>query len=246
MWDLAWIGKYGGLFLSGFGTTMSLLVVSAVLGFALAVVIALARLSRAAVFRWPAECITSVIRGTPLLIQIYVFYYGLGSLFATYPEIRTSFLWPYLRDGYWYVAFALIVSVGAYVGEIVRGGLLSVPRGELEAAHAFGMSGWQVLVRVWLPRGVGQVLPVLAGETVLLLKSTALASTVAVVDLLGAANLVRAQTFRIYEPLFLVAVVYLALTLTIEAVFGRLERRSGDLSAAATPGPHPAPPCRPQ
>lgn len=228
MTDLAWLGDYGGLLLAGLGTTLSLLVVAAVFGFALAVLMALARLSAVRLLRWPAEFVTSVIRGTPLLVQIYIFYYGLGTLFAAYPAIRTSMLWPYLRDGYWYVAFALIVSVGAYVGEIVRGGLLAVPRGELEAARAFGMNPRQVLMRVWLPRAIGEIYPVLAGETVLLLKSTALASTVAVVDLLGAANLVRAQTFRVYEPLLLVAAIYLGITLVIEAAAARLERgRSG-------------------
>jgi polar amino acid transport system permease protein len=225
MTDVAWIAGYGRLLLSGLATTLSLLVIAGVFGFALAVLMALARLSSLRALSWPATAVTSVIRGTPLLVQIYVFYFGLGSLFAAYPAIRTSILWPYLREGYWYVAFALIVSVGAYVGEIVRSGLLAVPRGELEAARAFGMSRWQVLVRVWLPRAIAQVFPVLAGETVLLLKSTALASTVAVVDLLGAANLVRAQTFRIYEPLFLVAAIYLGLTLVIETVFAWLERR---------------------
>lgn len=236
MMDFAWIADYGRLLVAGLGTTLSLLVIAAVFGFALAVLLALARLSPIILVSWPAALLTSVIRGTPLLVQIYVFYFGLGSLFAAYPAIRTSILWPWLRDGYWYVAFALIVSVGAYVGEIVRGGLLAVPRGELEAARAFGMNGRQVLVRVWLPRAVGQVFPMLAGETVLLLKSTALASTVAVVDLLGAANLVRAQTFRIYEPLFLVAAVYLALTLVIEVVFARLERRGDNDRRSSTFG----------
>lgn len=224
MTDLGWLRDFGGLLLDGLATTLSLLAVSAVFGFGLAILMALARLSSARLLRWSAEFVTSVIRGTPLLVQIYIVYYGLGSLFAAYPAIRTSVLWPFLRDGYWYVAVALIVSVGAYVGEIVRGALLAVPRGELEAARAFGMSPRQVLMRVWLPRAIGDIYPILAGETVLLLKSTALASTVAVVDLLGAANLVRAQTFRIYEPLFLVAVIYLALTLVIETTAGRLER----------------------
>lgn len=93
----------------------------------------------------------SVFRGTPLLVQIYILYYGVGSLFAAYPPIRGSFLWPYLREGFWYVALALTLSVGAYVGEVLRGGLRAVPRGELEAARAYGMGYWLTLRRVWLP-----------------------------------------------------------------------------------------------
>ncbi|MGH8353163.1 MAG: ABC transporter permease subunit, partial [Pseudomonas sp.] len=160
-------------------------------------------------------------RGTPLLVQIFILYYGVGSLFASYPLIRGSALWPYLREGFWYVTLALILSVGAYVGEVLRGGLRSVPRGELEAGRAYGMGRWLLLRRVWLPRALQILKPTLAGESVMLLKSTALASTVAVTDLLGAANLVRAQTLRVYEPLLAVAVIYIILAFLIEHGFSR-------------------------
>ncbi len=128
-------------------------------------------------------------------------------------------LWPYLREGFWYVALALTLSVGAYVGEVLRSGLRAVPRGELEAARAYGMRRGQILRRVWLPRALQMVRPTLAGESVMLLKSTALASTVAVTDLLGAANIVRSQTLRVYEPLLLVAITYIVLALIIEKSF---------------------------
>ncbi|WP_234902058.1 ABC transporter permease [Agrobacterium rubi] len=226
MMDLSWLSAYGALLIAGLGTTLSLLALSAIFGFTLAVPVALMRLSSRRLISIPAAFYTSVIRGTPLLVQIYIFYYGLGSLFTMFPSIRASFLWPYLREGYWYVVIALILSVAAYVGEILRGGLLSVPRGEIEAARAFGMTHWQVLIRVRLPRAIGFLLPTLAGETVMLLKSTALASTVAVVDLLGAANLVRSQTFQIYPPLLLVATIYLGLTLVIETCFAQLKSDS--------------------
>jgi polar amino acid transport system permease protein len=121
----------------------------------------------------------------------------------------------------------LTLSVGAYVGEIVRGALLSVPRGEMEAARSYGFRGAALVRRIWLPRALQAMMPTLAGETVLLLKATALASTVAVVDLLGAANIVRAQTFRVFEPLLFVAVVYFIATLAIERGFLVLERRFG-------------------
>ncbi|AYF88383.1 ABC transporter permease subunit [Pseudomonas sp. JS3066] len=221
-----WIFDYGKLLLSGLGTTLLILVISAGLGFVLALLVALARMSRNPLLAGTSLAYTSVIRGTPLLVQIYIFYYGLGSLFAQFPLIRGSFLWPYLRDGFWYIVFALVLSVGAYVGEVIRGGMKSVPRGELEAAAAFGMRQRLVLFRVWLPRAIRLLLPTLAGETVMLLKSTALASTVAVVDLLGAANVVRAQTFQIYQPLLLVAGIYVCLTFMIETGFGLAERRS--------------------
>lgn len=107
---------------------------------------------------------------------------------------------------------------------MLRGGLRAVPRGELEAARAYGMRPWQVLRRVWMPRALQMLRPTLAGESVMLLKSTALASTVAVTDLLGAANLVRSQTLRVYEPLLVVAVVYIVLAFLIEQGFARVGR----------------------
>ena len=204
-------------------------VLACVIGFALG----LASLSHLRPLRWVISAYVDFVRGTPLLIQIYIYYYGLGSLFAQFPLIRGSFLWPYLRDGYWYIVFALVVSMGAYVGEVIRGGLLAVPKGEMEAASAFGMTARQSLLRVRLPRALRLLLPTLAGETVMLLKSTALASTIAVIDLLGAANVVRAQTLQVYEPLLLVAAVYVCLTFLIEALFAFAERRGTPVRRSA-------------
>jgi polar amino acid transport system permease protein len=221
----AWLERYVPLFLEGAITTFWLVVLSGILGFALAVAIGVGRTSSNWLINAPCYAFTSVIRGTPLLVQIFILYYGLGSLFAQTPAIRQTFLWPYLRDGFWYVVLALTLSVGGYVGEVVRGALLSVPRGELEAARAYGFRGVALLRRIWLPRALQAMMPTLAGETVLLLKATALASTVAVVDLLGAANRVRADTFRVYEPLLFVAVIYFLATLLIERGFRVLERR---------------------
>ncbi|WP_165311594.1 ABC transporter permease [Vibrio ziniensis] len=217
--------EYADLVLSGLKVTTLLLIISLVLGFVFAVGVGIARISNNRLISYPAFAFTSVIRGTPLLVQIYIYYYGLGTLFSQMPGIRSSFLWPYLRDGFWYVAFALILSTAAYLGEVIRGGLLSVPKGEVEAARSFGMTATKAMLRVRLPRALYQLAPTLAGETVLLLKSTALASTIAVVDLLGAANRLRSITFEIYKPLLVVAVIYIVMTYLIEFVFARIEQK---------------------
>ncbi|MGB5829591.1 MAG: ABC transporter permease subunit, partial [Pseudomonas mandelii] len=99
----AWIVEYAALLGRGLQTTITILLISSVLGFALAVLVALARISKNKGIAKASQFYTSVLRGTPLLIQIYIFYYGLGSVFAQFPLIRGSFLWPYLRDGYWYI-----------------------------------------------------------------------------------------------------------------------------------------------
>lgn len=223
--DFSELWTYWPLLVTGVVTMLKLLVISGALGFALAVAVAFARLSPNPLVARISLGYTELIRGTPLLVQIYLIYYGLGSLFADWPWLRESVLWPYLRDGFWYVAFALILSEGAYVGEVMRGGLRAVPRGEIEAARAMGMRPSLVVRRVWLPRAVQILLPTLAGEVVMLLKSTALASTVAVVDVLGAADYIRAQTLRNYEPLLAVAVIYIAFAFVIERGFGYVERR---------------------
>lgn len=223
--DFEWLETYQSYFFPALQTTLELLLYSGVLGFALAIVVGFARLSTQPFIAWLSLSFTNTIRGTPLLVQIYVLYYGLGMLFSEYPAVRESFLWEYLRDGFWYVVLALAISVGAYVGEVIKGGLRGVPKGELEAARALGMP-WSLMVRrIWLPRALHILLPSLAGETVLLLKSTALASTVAVMDVLGAANFVRTQTLRTYEPLLVTAVVYLVLALLIEYGFRRIGRK---------------------
>jgi polar amino acid transport system permease protein len=223
--DFSWLEEYGPLLLAGLWRTLELMALSGLLGFALAVPVALAQVSGGRVLKALARGFTTTIRGTPLLVQIYLLYYGVGSLLAEIPAVRTSLFWPYLREGFWYAVLAFTISVAAYEGEILRGGLLSVPKGELEAARAFGMSRFKILRRIWLPRALQVTLPALSGEAILLLKSTPLASTVTVIDLFGAASIVRAQTFRVYEPLLLVAAVYVAMTFLIALIFRLIERR---------------------
>lgn len=222
-----WLDTYAPLLLLGLRNTIILTALAGALGFALALVVALGCMSRRAWIRWPLRLYISVVRGTPLLVQIYVLYYGVGTVLADQPWLRESWAWPLLREGYCYVALALVLSEGAYLGEILRTALLAVPRGELEAGRAYGMSELTLARRIWLPRALGSVLPALAGESVMLLKSTSLASMVALVDLLGAARLVRQRTYLDYEPLLVAAAGYLVLTLAIEGTFRALERRAG-------------------
>ena len=220
--DFSWISSFSGELIRGVGICFALWRLPSVFVFVLAITVAPGRLSPNRFISGWMRAYSSVFRGTPLLVQIYILYYGVGSVFASYPLIRGSWLWPYLREGFWYVTLALILSVGAYVGEVLRSGLRAVPRGELEAARAYGMSPLMLLRRVWLPRALQILKPTLAGETIMLLKSTALASTVAVTDLLGAANLVRAQSLRVYEPLLAVALIYIILAFLIEYGFSRI------------------------
>jgi polar amino acid transport system permease protein len=222
--DFLWLTKYVPLLAEGLWRTLLLVFWAGLIGFMLAIPVGLAQ-TRRGVASTLSRAFTTTIRGTPLLVQVYLIYYGLGDVFSQTPQIRQSFLWPYLRDGFWYAVFAFAMSVAAYEGEVLRGGFLAVPKGELEAARACGMSPFMVLRRIWLPRALQISLPTLSGEAILLLKSTPLAATITVIDLLGAANIIRAQTFRTYEPLIVVAAVYVVLAAAIALAFRLLERR---------------------
>lgn len=218
-----WFPEYLPLLIRGLWLTIQLLVLSMVFGLILAVPIGLVQVTGPKWLARIARGYCTLMRGTPLLVQLWLFYFGLGSVFAAYPEVRQSMFWPILREGYFYAILAFTLNEGGYGGEIMRGAFLSVPKGELEAARAYGMSPWKVLHRVWLPRAVRNVLPTLAGETVLMLKATPLAATVTVLDIFGVILRVRQNTYITYEPLITAAILYMALTFLITRAFNHYE-----------------------
>lgn len=224
-WD--WLPEYLPLLVHGLYITLEILVVSVVIGFVLAIPIGLVQVTGSPPVRWLAGGFCSYIRGTPLLTQIWLLYYGIGSLFPligmTFPAFRENFMWLIRLDALYYVLLAFTLSFAGYEGEVMRGAFLGVPKGELEAARAIGMSPWKVLIRIWFPRAVRQVLPTLAGETISQLKSTPLAFTVPVMDLMGVTSRIRQDTFLIYEPLLFLALVYVVLTFVITRAFNYAE-----------------------
>jgi polar amino acid transport system permease protein len=224
-WD--WLPEYLPLLAHGLWLTLVLLVVSVVVGFLLAIPVGLVQVTGPAPLRWLARGFCTFIRGTPLLIQIWLLYYGIGSLFpiigAAYPEFKQNFMWLIRLDAFYYALLAFTLSFAGYEGEVMRGAFLGVPKGELEAARAFGMSPWKVLTRVWLPRAVRQVLPTLNGETVGQLLSTPLAFTIPIMELMGVTSKIRQDTFLIYEPLLFLAFVYICLTFIITRAFAWAE-----------------------
>ncbi len=224
-WDWLANPKYQALILRGIGNTLILLVLTMGIGMALAIPLGLAQ----AVGPWylavPARAFCGLIRGTPLLLQLFLLYYGIGSLFPGIPGIRDSFLWPVLRDAWYYAVLGLSLSVAGYEGEVMRGAFKAVPHGQLEAARAMGMPRLTVFRRIWLPQALHRVLPTLGGETVLQLKATPLVALITVVDIYAVASRVRSETLITYEPLMLLAVVYMAITGLIVLMFRWFEGR---------------------
>jgi polar amino acid transport system permease protein len=222
-WD--WLPQYENQLIAGIGRTLLLLFSSAIVGMVFAILLGIGQVAAPFWVRWICTSFCSIIRGTPLLLQLWLLYYGLGSIFAQYPEIRHSFLWPYLRQAWPYGFLSLTLSFAGYEGEVMRGAFAGVPRGELEAARAYGMGRWTMFRRIWLPRAVQRVLPTLNGETVLQLKATPLVATITVVDVYGVISKVKQDTFLTYEPLLLLALIYMILTGILVAAFRYFENR---------------------
>jgi polar amino acid transport system permease protein len=202
-----------------------MLVVTTALGFVLAIGLGFAQAAGPWWLARPAQVFCTIIRGTPLLLQIWLLYYGLGSLFPSIPWIRESELWPILRQAWPYAVLALTLSYAGYEGEVLRGAFKSVPRGQLEAAKALGMPRFAMFRRIWLPQAIQKVLPTLGGETVLQMKATPLVATITVTEIYAVASRVRQDTFIVYEPLLLLAVVYMVIAGIIVLAFRGLESR---------------------
>jgi len=222
-WD--WIPKYAPLAAQGIWRTIWILIVTTFLGFLLAIPLGLAQAIGPWYVSYPSRWFCTIIRGTPLLLQLWLLYYGLGSLFPGIEGIRDSWMWPYLRQAWPYAVVALTLSFAGYEGEVMRGAFKGVPHGQLEAARAFGMSRFTMLRRIWLPQAIQRTLPTLGGETVLQLKATPLVATITVIDIYSVASRVRRDLLITYEPLLLLALVYLVITGIIVLIFRRLEAR---------------------
>jgi len=218
--SLDYLLKYAPQFWSGLLITLELLITSVATSVVLSVPLALARLSPHPWLRWPAEGYSALIRGTPALVQIFLVYFGLGQFQA----VHESFVWPLLRDSFWCAYIALSLNNVAYIGEVVRGGIQSVPQGEREAALALGMTPWKMYSRIILPRAFRQMLPAFSNEVIIQLKTTALASTVTLLDLTGVGRRLYVKTFTL-EPLFIAGFIYILLSYGISLSFRLMEHR---------------------
>ena len=208
--------------LLGLGLTLNILVVATLLGLVMALLILALRLSGRWWLVWPSKAYIYFFRGTPLLVQLFIIYHGLPQFEA----IRSSFLWVVLREPYWCAIIALSLNSGAYVSEILRGGVLGVDKGLIEAGKALGLSKWQRITRITAPLAIRLALPAYGNETVSMLKSTALASTVTLMEMTGMARTIVAETFAPYEIFLAAAAIYLVMVWIIQTGFGLLEARA--------------------
>jgi polar amino acid transport system permease protein len=215
--------------LTGLGLTLQLLLLSSFIGLVLAVITLLMRISGRWFLAAPAVAYIYVFRGTPILVQIFVIYYGLPQ----FEFIREGVFWPFLREPFWCCILALSLNAGAYVSEILRGGVLGVDKGAREAASALGISKTQSFIYITSPIAIRLSLPAYSNDIISMTKATALASTVTLLDMTGVARTIVAQTFAPYEIFISAAIIYMVIAWMVQKGFGMLERRMSRYLKAA-------------
>ncbi len=197
--------------LSGLGVTLEITVGAILIGTVLGVILCLMKLSSVKIFNVISKTYIRIFRGTPMVVQLLIFYFGI------------------LRNPVFSKLFVAIIAFGlnsaAYVAELMRGGIMAVDKGQIEAGRSLGLSSWQTTYSIVLPQAIKIALPSYAQEFIVLVKETAVAGYIALEDLTKKGDIIRSKTFSPYFPLVTVAIIYLVITTSLEALFGRMERR---------------------
>ena len=208
------IQKFQGLFLKGIGYTLLLSLITVLLGTVLGSLVALMRRSKFAPTRWIAVAYTEIIRGTPLLLQLYIFAFLLPALI---PALKNA--------NFFNVSVALILNSAGYVSEIIRAGIQAVDSGQTEAARSLGLNSSQTMTHIVFPQAIKNILPALCNEFVTVIKETSLAATFFVGDLMTTYNNIKGIMFLVLEPLIVIGIIYFILTFTLSKAVAVLERR---------------------
>jgi len=203
----------------GMVTTVQLVFVSLILGLFLAVPLAIMRTSRNPLINAPIWLFTYVFRGTPLLIQLYIIYYGIAQIHG----IQQTFWWDIFREAFYPALLAFTLNTAAYTTEIIRGAIVATPNGEIEAAKAYGM-GWALRMRrIILPSAARRAVQAYSNEVIFMLHSSAIASVVTLVDLTGAARNIYSRFYAPFDAFIFVALIYMVLTFVLVFAFRKLE-----------------------
>ena len=214
---IKWLPKLA----QGATLTLELVAIAVIAGLLLAIPLGIARSSRLWYVRALPYAYIFFFRGTPLLVQLFLVYYGL----AQFDAVRSSALWPYLRDPFWCATATMTLHTAAYIAEILRGAIQAIPKGEIEAARALGMSRPKALFYIMLPRAARIGLPAYSNEVILMLHSTALAFTATVPDLLKIARDINAATYQPFYAFGIAAVLYLIISYGLISLFRKAEKR---------------------
>ena len=208
------------LYLNGLLVTIQLVLIALISGFGLAVPLALMAVSKVSFFKYPAKTYIYFFRGTPLLVQMFLLYYGMGQ----FEEIRESVLWILFKEAYWCAIIAFSLNTAGYTAEILRGAIEQTPFGEIEAANASGMSKSTLYRRIILPGSFRRALPAYGNEVIFMLHGSALAGVITIVDLFGAAKIVNSRYFVPFESFITAGFFYLCCTFCIIWFFRWVEK----------------------
>lgn len=211
--NFSFLGKYTPMFIDGTITTVSISFFALLFGVIIGLIICLAKISKNKVFNILASIYIEVIRGTPVMVQISIVYFGLPQIGIDFPSEFVA------------AAFTLSINSGAYVAEILRSGIQSVDNGQMEASRSLGLNYWNTMRYIIVPQAIKNVLPALGNEFISLVKESSIISIIGVVELMFVAGQVRNTTYIALEPFIVAAAIYLVLTFTLSRLVGLLEKK---------------------
>ena len=220
--DFSFLSKYYSFFTNGAKYTIILAFFTVVIGTILGLLLSLMKLSKNKILKYIAVSYIEFIRGTPVLVQLYIIYYGLPTIGINFPDI------PILGSNFpdfFAGILALSINSGAYVAEIIRAGIQAVDKGQMEAARSLGMSESMAMKNVIIPQAFKNILPALGNEFITIIKESSIVSIIGIHELMYNADTVRGNIFRPFEPLLVAAVMYFILTFTLSKLLGVAERR---------------------
>ena len=207
--------------LSAAAITLKLLSVSLIIGLFIGLFFAILRLNKNILINRFAYGYSYVFRGTPLLVQIFIIYFGLGQI----EYLRSTFLWVILKEPYWCAIIAFALNTGAYTSEILRSAFQTIKPGIIEAGKSLGISNRVIFYKIQIPIAIRQSLPAYGNEIILMMKGTSLASTVTIMDLTGVAKYIISTTFKPIEVFIVAGGIYLFMTFIIHNVIKFLEKK---------------------
>ena len=223
--DLDLIDRYGWRLVQGLGLTLQLVAVSVFIGFFFGLALAHARLSRAKALSGAAYGYILFFRGTPLLCQLYLIYYGVGTFLPAWRDtLESAGLWVLVRDAWIWVLVTFVLNTAAYQAEAMRGAIQSVASGQAEAAQALGLSRWHILRHIIWPQALLVALRPLGNELIIMIKASSIASLATLYDLMGQTRFVFARTFDLMVYVY-AAILYLAMVEIIRRLWNVMERR---------------------
>jgi len=219
--DFSIIADNIGIYFLGLKNTLILVSLSLAIGLFFAIPLAVLRTSKNILISGPINAYTYFFRGTPLLVQMFLIYYGMGQ----FEMIKSSLLWPFFREAYFCALFAFTLNTCAYTIEIIRGAIENTPHGEVEAAKAAGMSLYLRFTRIILPSAFRRALPTYGNEIIFMLHGSSLASVITIIDITGAARIINSRYYTPYEAFITAGAFYLTITFILVWLLKKLEYR---------------------